>query len=158
MVQEFKKKKKIEGKNRVLKSAKKLFDVTKNIIGFFEEGTFPSKGNVFKTKEENSQENKLEKIKDDYKNFFKSIEDETKDISYELFKEYFNFEVPHALPKKVYKTKTKKENNQLVKLIKVRWINLKDEIKKISEDEKETEKPDKILKIVEDILIFNREN
>ena len=58
---------------------------------FFEEGTFPSKGNVFKTKEENSQENKLEKIKDDYKNFFKSIEDETKDISYELFKEYFNF-------------------------------------------------------------------
>ena len=68
------------------------------------------------------------------------------------------FEVPHALPKKLYKRKTKKENNQLVKLIKVRWINLKDEIKKISEDEKETEKPDKILKIVEEILIFNREN
>ena len=158
MVQELKKKKKMEGKNRVLKSAKKLFDVRKDIIGFFEEGTFPSKDNVFKTKEENSQENKLEKIKDDYKNFFKSIEDETKDVSYELFKEYFNFEVPHALAKKLYKTKTKKENNQLVKLIKVRWINLKDEIKKISEDEKETEKPDKILKIVEEILIFNREN
>ena len=68
------------------------------------------------------------------------------------------FEVPHALTKKLYKRKTKKENNQLVKLIKVRWINLKDEIKKISEDEKETEKPDKILKIVEEILIFNREN
>ena len=130
----------------------------KDIIGFFEEGTFPSKGNVFKTKEEKWEENKLEKIKDDYKIFFKSIEDETKDISYELFKEYFNFEVPHALSKKLYKTKTKKENNQLVKLIKVRWINLKDEIKKISEDEKETEKPDKILKIVEEILIFNREN
>ena len=130
----------------------------KDIIGFFEEGTVPSKGNVFKTKEENSQENKLEKIKDDYKNFFKSIEDETKDISYKLFKQCFNFEVPHALTKKLYKTKTKKENNQLVKLIKVRWINLKDEIKKISEDEKETEKPDKILKIVEEILIFNREN
>ena len=73
-------------------------------------------------------------------------------------KNIFIFEVPHALPKKLYKRKTKKENNQLVKLIKVRWINLKDEIKKISEDEKETEKPDKILKIVEEILIFNREN
>ena len=35
MVQELKKKKKIEGKNRVLKSAKKLFDVRKDIIGFF---------------------------------------------------------------------------------------------------------------------------
>ena len=63
----------------------------KDIIGFFVEGTVPSKGNVFKTKEKNSQENKLEKLKDDYKNFFKSIEDETKDISYELFKEYFHF-------------------------------------------------------------------
>ena len=28
----------------------------------------------------------------------------------------------------------------------------------MSEDEKETEKPDKILKIVEEILIFHREN
>ena len=28
----------------------------------------------------------------------------------------------------------------------------------MSEDEKETEKPDKILEIVEEILIFNREN
>ena len=37
-------------------------------------------------------------------------------------------------------------------------IDLKDEIKKMSEDEKETEKPDKILEIVEEILIFNRKN
>ena len=66
MVQEYqkKKKKKKEEKNRVLKSAKKLSDV-RDIIGFFEEGTFPYKGNVFKTKEEESEENKLEKIKDD---------------------------------------------------------------------------------------------
>ena len=31
-------------------------------------------------------------------------------------------------------------------------------LKKMSEDEKETEKPDKILETVEEILIFNREN
>ena len=31
-------------------------------------------------------------------------------------------------------------------------------LKKMFEDEKETEKPDKILEIVEEILIFNREN
>ena len=38
--------------------------------------------------------------------------------------------------KKLFETKDKKKNNDLVKLIKVRWSNLKDEIAKISEDEK----------------------
>ena len=75
-----------------------------------------------------------------------------------MFKESFNFEVPSALAKKLYETKDKKKNNDLVELIKVRWGNLKDKIEKMSEDEKETEKPDKILEIVEEILIFNREN
>ena len=57
-----------------------------DIISFFEKGTFPYKGNVFKTKEEESEENKLEKIKDDYKTFFKYIEDESMGIKYDLFK------------------------------------------------------------------------
>ena len=75
-----------------------------------------------------------------------------------MFKEYFNFKVPSALVKKLYETKDKKKNNDLVELIKIRWSNLKDEIEKMSQDEKETEKPGKILEIVEKILIFNREN
>ena len=79
-------------------------------------------------------------------------------MNYNLFKNYFDFSVSSALVKKLYKTKNKKENNGLVEKIKNRWSDLKDEIKKMSEDEKETEKPDKILKIVEEILIFNREN
>ena len=62
------------------------------------------------------------------------------------------------MTKQLYKIKNKKENNELVELIRVRWSNLIDEIEKMSEDEKETEKPDKILKIVEETLIFNREN
>ena len=80
-----------------------------NIIDLFENGTFPYKGNVFKTKEEESEENKLKKIKDDYKIFFKYVEDESKDISYELFQEYFNFEVSSTLEKK-NNTKNKKES------------------------------------------------
>ena len=75
-----------------------------------------------------------------------------------MFTEYFNFKVPSALAKKLYETKDKKENNDLIELIKVRWSNLKDKIEKMSEYEKETEKPDKMLEIVEEILIFNREN
>ena len=56
--------------------------------------------------------------------------------------------------KKSFKTKDKKKNNELVELIKV--SNLQDEIKKMSEDEKNPERPDKILKIVKEILEFNK--
>ena len=60
--------------------------------------------------------------------------------------------------KKLYETKDKKKNNDLVELITVKWSNLKDEIEKNFKDRKETEKPGKILEIVEEILIFSREN
>ena len=72
------------------------------------------------------------------------------------FKDYFSFLVPSSLVKKLYETKNKNKNNELVEEIKNRWNNLKDEIKKMSEDEKEIEQPDKILKIVEEVLDFNK--
>ena len=76
-----------------------------------------------------------------------------------MFEKHFNFLVPTVLAKKIlFETRDKNKNNDFVKQIKIRWSNLKDEIKKMSEDEKETEKPDKILEIVEEILIFNRED
>ena len=75
-----------------------MSDARDNIIDLFRKGTFPYKGNVFKTKEE---ENKLEKIKDDYEKFFKYIEDESKEINYELFENYFNFVAPTFLTKKI---------------------------------------------------------
>ena len=46
--------------------------------------------------------------------------------------------------------------NDLIEEIKNRWSNLKDEIEKISEDEKEIEQPDNIFKIVKEILDFNK--
>ena len=79
-------------------------------------------------------------------------------MHYDLFKSYFDFSVPSALVKKLYKTKNKNKNNELVETIKNRWSDLKDKIKKMPENEKEAEKPDKILEIVEEILIFIREN
>ena len=120
--------KKIEEKNRVLKSAKKLSDARDDIIDLFEKGTFPYKGNVFKTKEEESKKERIKK-------FIKYIEDESKGINYELFKKYFYASVPTALARKLYKAKDKKENNELVNVIKSELINLKEEIEKMFEEE-----------------------
>ena len=85
-----------------------MLDARKDIIGFFEKGTFPYKGNVFKTIEEKSdeksedesEENKLEKIKHDFKKFIEYIENESKGINYDLFKDYFDLVVPSVLAKK----------------------------------------------------------
>ena len=81
-----------------------MLDARKDIIGFFEKGAFPYKGNVFKTKweesEEESEEKKLEKIKDKFKKLIKYIKNESKGINYDLFKVYFDLVVPSVLAKK----------------------------------------------------------
>ena len=59
------------------------------------------------------------------------------------------------MAKKLYETKDKKENNDLVESINIRWSNLKDEIEKMSKGEIENEKPDKILDIIGEILNFD---
>ena len=98
--------KKAKEKNNVLESARKLLDARKDIIGFFEKGTFPYKGNVFKTKEEKSQEESEDESEEErVKQFIEYIENESKDINYDLFKDYFKFVVPSALVIELYEKK-----------------------------------------------------
>ena len=75
-----------------------------------------------------------------------------------MFKDYFDLVVPSALAKKLFETKDKKENSELVGLIKVRWSNLKDKTGKMSKEEMKTEKPHKILEIAIEIVDFNKKN
>ena len=56
------------------------------------------------------------------------------------------------------KTIDKTKNNELVSLINSGLKDLKEEIEKMSEKEKEIEKPDKIVEILEMILKFNKQN
>ena len=133
-----------------------MSDARDEIINFFEKGIFPYKDNTFKTKEKNSEEESEEELEKN--KFFKYIENESKGINYDLFKEYFNFVAPTVLAKKLFETKDKNKNNNFVNVIKSGLRDLKDEIEKISEDEKKIEKPDKILKIVEKILNFIKKN
>ena len=116
---------KIEEKKRVLESARTLQDARKDIIDSFEEGIFPYRGNVFKTKKE-SEENE----------FFKYIEKKSKGINYNLFKKYFDFETAIQLEKNLFEINDKKKNDDFVEKTKNRWSKLKDEIEEMSENEK----------------------
>ena len=62
------------------------------------------------------------------------------------------------MTKSLFEIKDKKKNNDTVKQIKNRWSKLKDAIKEMSEEEKKIEKPDEILKIIKEILNFNKQN
>ena len=53
-----------------------------------------------------------------------------------MFEDDFNFVTPTDLAKNLFKIKDKKKNNDFVELIRNRWSNLKDETKKMSDDEK----------------------
>ena len=75
-----------------------------------------------------------------------------------MFRKYFNFETPTQLTKKLFEIKDKKKNNDFVEEIKNRWSKLKDEIEEMFEDEEKIKKPDKILKIVKEILNFNKQS
>ena len=136
-------------KEETLSSAEKLLNNRHEVIDAFKTGIFPYIDGL-QIKEEEEEE-------DDTKKFIKYIENETKGINYNLFEHYFNFVVPSTLAKYLNETKNKNKNNELVEEIKKRWSNLKDEAEKMSEDEKEIENPDKILKFVKEILNFNKE-
>ena len=75
----------------------------------------------------------------------------------ELFNKHFNYQTPSVLLKDLYKTEYKKNNDELVNVINIGLKGLKEEIEKMSKAEKEIEKPDKIVEIVEDILKFNEQ-
>ena len=154
----------MEEKNNSLQSARKLPDARKDIIGFFKKELFRIKVMYLKQKkkkseEESEDESEEESEEERAKKLIKYVKNESKDINYNLFKDYFNFVVPSTLRKKLYEIKNKKESNKLVNVIKTGLSDLKDKNKEMSEDEKtKIEQPNKILKIVEEILEFNKQN
>ena len=91
-----------------------MFRARENIIGFFEKGIFPFKGNVFKTKEEIKGKTKEEEIEMFVNNSIALIEKESKDINNDLFKKHFDL-VPVALSKKLFEIKDANKNSKLVK-------------------------------------------
>ena len=90
--------------------------------------------------------------------FNKQIIDDEIDLNEELFKKHFNFQKPSDMLMLLNKTKDKTKNNELVSVINSGLKDLKEEIKKMSEAEKEIENPESIVNIIEKILKFNKQN
>ena len=107
----------------------------------------------------NSKKEPLKKpTKEDVSNFNEWVNKKETDINYELFQKHFKFQKPSDMLKPVYKTNDKKNNNNLVNIIKSGLSDLKKEIEDMSEEEKETEKPSEIIYIVKVFLEFNKQN
>ena len=118
-----------DSSKNIFQEAKKLFDLRVEIYK-----KLVVKEENLKFEKSVGETVKLKNQKD--KKFIEHIENKSKTINYNLFKEYFNFESPTVLTKQLSKIKNKKENNELVNVIKSGLIYLKDEIKKMSEDGK----------------------
>ena len=56
-------------------------------------------------KKKDSEEKKSEKIKDDFKKFMEYIENKSRGINYDMFKDYFDLVVPSALAKNYIRQK-----------------------------------------------------
>ena len=80
-------------------------------------------------------------------------------ISNELFKEHVKLERPTLMYKVLYETNNDKEkNSKLVNIFNSGLEDLEKEIKEMSEEEIETEKPYNIVKVVKKILEINKIN
>ena len=93
----------------------------------------------------------------DYKKLARLISLKERDINDELVKKIFLVQDLGRLLKKLRRLKNTKNKSQL-SLVRSGLIDLKDDIKKMSQCEKETEKPNEIVNIVEKILEFNNKN
>ena len=115
-----------------------------------------NKNTITDPNEFNKQINKEEKTITDAIAFNERINKKETGITTELFKKHFNFQRPSDMLKFLYKANTN-QNNELVSVINSGLKDLKEEIKEMSEEEKKFEKSDKIVKLVEEILRFNKQ-
>ena len=153
-----------EAKNKLLKNATDFFRGREKIIEGFKNGIFLlNHDNKFEEEQQtskkfNKKEPPIKPTKTDANELNELIIKKETSIGKELFINYFKFETPTLMLKTLYNLNDRKKNNLLVNTIKRGLNDLKNEIRKMSEDEIKNEKPHKIVDIVKRILDFNRQN
>ena len=150
-------------KNNLVDNASKFYKGREKIIEGFKNRVFPfyydreHEERMKYEEEEKEQEEKQKPTKDDLIALNKRIIDEEIDLNEELFKKYFKIQRPSDMLMYL-KTNDKEKNNELVNMINSGLKDLKEEIKKMLEKEKEIEDPELTVEFVEEILEFNEQN
>ena len=164
------KKKKKELKNKVLSNAENLY----NKLYYIYNDKYNKEINSLDTKSKEkldqkklrlsgyqylSQEEQEEQKETttDIDKFGKYIAKKETDINEELFRRYFGFQKPSDIFNSLIDTNDIEKNNNLVSLINSVLKDFKEEINKVSEQERKIEKPEKIVEIVKEILKFNEQ-
>ena len=142
----------IESKNKLLDNEKNFHKGRKEITEGFKNGIFPLQSDdEFEeqqtSKKVNKKEPPIKPTKTDVNELNELIIKEETSVDRELFKNYFKSQMPGAMFKTLYNLNDRKKNNLLVNTTKSGLSDLKNEIKKMSEDEIKTEKPYKIVDI-----------
>ena len=96
--------------------------------------------------------------KDDASNFNEWVNEKERGINSEIFQRCFSYQRPSDMLKDLYRINDKYKKNDLVNVIKSGLSDLKNEIENMGEEEKEIEKSNEIIDIVEKILEFNKQN
>ena len=114
--------------------------------------------------EQEEQEEQKEQKEQDKKTFDPEkviewvINKEGTHVSQEIFQKYFKIQSPSLMYKVLRTINDKERNSNLVDKFNSALKDLKEETKNMSKEEKEIEKPDKIVRVVEMILDFNKQN
>ena len=142
----------MKAKNKLLSNAKYFYKGREKIIEGFKNGIFPlnyneEEGQTRYEEEENNIRNKNGLI--DYKRLERLIDLKNKGTNDKLVWKYFQVQDLGALLEKLKKSKSNTKRSYIqVALIKNGLTDLKEEIKDMSEQEKETENPNEIVDIV----------
>ena len=130
--------------------ANDLLEYRDKIIEAFKDGTFLTK-HLKKT-----DDAAYDYVLKDVNNFIQKIKSMEEKIILSLFEDFFEFSSPADYAKKFINTSPDK-NKEFVEEIEDRISNLKDEIKKMGETEKNNKYPDETLKIIKKILDYNKD-
>ena len=141
----------------MLKTFKKKF-LREKIIEGFKNRVFPLYYNeIYEQMEASAKEEEEERKKEQEEldekttvlnKLNKWIINEEINLNEELFRKYFNFQTPSDMLMLLNKINDKTKNNELVNITDSGLKDFKKEINKLSEEERMTEKSDKIVKIV----------
>ena len=145
-----------EDQKSILFNAMKLFDIRNTIINLFRNGFIKPLDyqSAVKSKPK-SEESIAERTK-----LRRQILDEIvkkKTIKLEFFKNYFKYQDPSSMLRNLEDTNNKERNKIQASLIKKALTDFKNEIKIMSKNDIESEKPNEVVNAVEKILEFNEQ-